>query len=287
MQNKHLSHPEDEILTGNLDAIRCLLASHSRISLKIDGSPAIVWGTDPATGTFFVGTKSVFNKKKIMIAHNHDEIDQMYPYRVANILHICFNVLPRTDRIIQGDFIGFANGGRDTFQPNTLTYKFAEPPTELVIVAPHTEYESNTTLRDAQVVPYTDEVQSTKKCKFVHAIVDRLPCSGSFPEINECDYDFLTTKEAAETYKTINRRIANGGDLNIDFLTYNLGYDLAELYQDVIDLKNEVMSQMIVYSEISVVNGEHEGFVIQNEYGMVKLVNRHEFSRLNFTVRAR
>ena len=75
MQNKHLEHPEDTILTGNLDVLDWFTA-RGKLSVKIDGAPAIVWGTDPATGTFFVGTKAVFNKKKIRIAHSHEEIDQ-------------------------------------------------------------------------------------------------------------------------------------------------------------------------------------------------------------------
>ena len=72
MQNKHLEHPEDTILTGNLDVLDWFTA-RGKLSVKIDGAPAIVWGTDPATGTFFVGTKAVFNKKKIRIAHSHEE----------------------------------------------------------------------------------------------------------------------------------------------------------------------------------------------------------------------
>ena len=75
--------------------------------MKIDGAPAIVWGNDPATMTFFVGTKAVFNKKKLRIAHNHDEIDLYYDGEVADILHACFDCLPRTDCVFQGDFIGF------------------------------------------------------------------------------------------------------------------------------------------------------------------------------------
>ena len=68
MKNTHIEHPEDSILTGDLSVLDWFLAE-SHLSVKIDGAPAIVWGTDPATGTFFVGTKSVFNKKKIKINH--------------------------------------------------------------------------------------------------------------------------------------------------------------------------------------------------------------------------
>ena len=96
----------------------------------------VVWGTDPATGTFFVGTKSVFNKKKIMIAHSHEEIDQFYRGNVADILHKCFTNLPHHDGIVQGDFIG--EGGDDTYTPNTITYVFDDIIQQNIIVAPHT-----------------------------------------------------------------------------------------------------------------------------------------------------
>jgi len=66
MQNKHLEHPEDLVLSGELNVLNWFTAN-SNISVKIDGSPAIVWCTNPNTNNFFVGTKSVFNKKLIKI----------------------------------------------------------------------------------------------------------------------------------------------------------------------------------------------------------------------------
>ena len=65
MKNTHLEHPEDTILNGDLSVLNWFTAD-SNISAKIDGAPAIVWGTHP-NGKFFVGTKSVFNKIKIKI----------------------------------------------------------------------------------------------------------------------------------------------------------------------------------------------------------------------------
>ena len=102
MQNKHQEHPEDTILTGDLSAID-LLYNFTHASVKMDGI-AIVWGKDPATGTFFVGNKAVFNKKKIRITHSHDEIDEHYEDEMADILHLAFNILPRTDRIFRLEF---------------------------------------------------------------------------------------------------------------------------------------------------------------------------------------
>ena len=75
MKNTHLQHPEDSILTGDLSVLDWFLAD-GQISAKIEGSPAIVWGKNPATGKFFVGTKSVFNKKLIKINESHCDIDQ-------------------------------------------------------------------------------------------------------------------------------------------------------------------------------------------------------------------
>ena len=74
MQNKHLEHPEDSVISGDLNVLNWFTAN-GNISAKIDGSPAIVWGTNPKTNKFFVGTKSVFNKKLININHDHREID--------------------------------------------------------------------------------------------------------------------------------------------------------------------------------------------------------------------
>ena len=77
MQLKHIEHPEDTILTGDLSAINWFTLQ-GKVSLKIDGCPAIVWGTNPENEKFFVGTKSVFNKVKKMICHSHEEIDILY-----------------------------------------------------------------------------------------------------------------------------------------------------------------------------------------------------------------
>ena len=74
MQLKHIEHPEDSILTGDLSVLDWFIAK-SKISLKIDGSPSIVWGTNPESGKFFVGTKSVFNKIKKKINESIEDIE--------------------------------------------------------------------------------------------------------------------------------------------------------------------------------------------------------------------
>jgi hypothetical protein len=49
IQNKHQEHFEDLILTGDLSVLEFFDGEYE-VSLKIDGSPSIVWGTNPVTG---------------------------------------------------------------------------------------------------------------------------------------------------------------------------------------------------------------------------------------------
>ena len=92
MQNKHLEHPEDSVISGDLNVLNWFTAN-GNISAKIDGAPAIVWGTNPATNLFFVGTKSVFNKKLIKINHSHADIDNNHQGQVATILPVSYTHL--------------------------------------------------------------------------------------------------------------------------------------------------------------------------------------------------
>ena len=136
MQNKHQEHPEDLLLTGETWAIDAMFDSESMVSLKIDGCPAVVWGTHPETGEFFVGTKSVFNKRLIKVNYTNEDIRANHKQlELQRFSSACLNNLPRTEGVFQGDFIGF--GGSDVYTPNTLTYTFPEVVEENIIIAPH------------------------------------------------------------------------------------------------------------------------------------------------------
>ena len=129
MKNLHLEHPEDTILTGDLSVLDAF-QSDNHYSVKIDGSPAIVWGTDPENGKFFVGTKSVFNKRtpKINYSCTGHRTQTIKDFGFANqILIRCLHCLPRIGfegRVFQGDFIGF--GGYRDYKPNAISYTFAD-----------------------------------------------------------------------------------------------------------------------------------------------------------------
>ena len=79
MKNKHLNHPEDAILLEGREGLYKVLSffkdKNSILSVKYDGSPAVVWGINPENKKFFVGTKSVFNKIKIKINYTHYDIE--------------------------------------------------------------------------------------------------------------------------------------------------------------------------------------------------------------------
>ena len=283
MKNTHLEHPEDSILTGDLSVLDWFLAE-SDLSVKIDGAPAIVWGTNPATGNFFVGTKSVFNKKVIKINETHDDIDQNHSGVVADILHHCFDCLPSFDGIVQGDFIGF--GGDDTFCPNTITYIFPEIIDQNIIIAPHTFYATDGELKDAYVIEDSFDFDDTESCKFVK------------PSAWQIDEDFeeivgfarqmaqlVTFAEPLEAEKLkidLNRCIREGREVvpetfdNSRLISY--WFLIKSIKEDMLFLmRNNGPKAYIGNRQCG-----GEGYVRVNDYGMFKLVNREQFSHANF-----
>ena len=288
MKNTHIEHPEDSILTGDLSCLDWFCEVDSTISIKMDGAPAIVWGTDPATGTFFVGTKAVFNKKKIRIAHSHEEIDEHYAEEVADILHACFNFLPRTDSILQGDFIGWGNDR--TFTPNTITYSFPEFVTQKIIIAPHTEYFAENDLRDAVAKPFTELLEDNQKVKWVQPSVDYVKYDDEAPTFKTENVKFLDERTAACCKKIINAFIREGKLLTYEMLT--LIFDcprLADLYLILIEMKEDLIDSFIITdcptASIQGLKVKQEGFVIHGQNGMqTKLVDREVFAKANFTM---
>ena len=81
MPNRHLEHPEDTILLSRrkcYQVVCTLMQEQIPLGVKWDGAPAIVFGTDPRNNKFFVGTKSVFNKKRVKICYSYEDIDENY-----------------------------------------------------------------------------------------------------------------------------------------------------------------------------------------------------------------
>ena len=286
MKNTHLQHPEDSILTGDLTVLDWFLAE-SELSVKIDGSPAIVWGTNPATGNFFVGTKSVFNKVKIKINETHDDIDRNHSGVVADILHHCFDCLPDYDGIVQGDFIGF--GGDDTFCPNTITYIFDEIIEQNIIVAPHTLYTTDGELKDAYTIMDMVDMEifdDTETCKFVQPSAWQL--DEDFAEIVGFARQMSQLVTFAEPFEAekikidLNRCIREGREVDPDSFTnsrlISYWFLIKSIKEDMLYLcRNNGPKAYIDNKQCG-----GEGYVRTNDYGMFKLVNREQFSHANF-----
>ena len=293
-KNLHLQHPEDMVLTGNLEVLDWFSEPDSFISTKLDGAPAVCWGTNPANGKFCVGTKSIFNKVKIKIAHSHEEIDKFYTGKVADILHLAFDYLPRAKSIIQGDWIG--TGGSQEYKPNTITYSFPEVIKEKIIVCPHTIYSGADDIREMSASPLQSKLISTKDCLFVQPKASICPYREDIEDF--CKFakqmstlcTFVNDKQAKELKKVINSYIREGKEVNEHEIAENCDVDinLMRLHKLVSSIKKDLFFYIQTDNNITCkIDGNptvHEGFVMSNCYGTYKIVDRQTFSRLNFTL---
>jgi len=294
MKNTHLEHPEDSILSGDLTVLDWFTAGGD-LSVKIDGAPAVVFGKNPATGRFFVGTKSVFNKVKIKINESHEDIDANHSGNVAEILHACFDYLPRVDAIIQADFIGF--GGENEYKPNTITYKFSEVVYEEIILAPHTVYIAENDLRDAVAYPMKFILTDTYYCKFVKPQAYIQHGQDSFADVAEvCAFarqmstmcEFVSNKEAEKIKKQLNDYIRAGEQISVENVNdFDCDPNLIRLWSLVKSIKDDCLFLCRNDGPAAYINGnriDSEGYVMTNKFGMFKLVNRECFSRANFNM---
>ena len=292
MKNIHLEHPEDSILNGDLSVLDWFV-NPGTLSVKIDGAPAIVWGTNPENGKFFVGTKSVFNKVKIKIAHSHAEIASLYAGEVAQILHVCFNHLPRTETIYQGDFIGF--GGLNEYTPNTITYKFGDIVEQVIIIAPHTCYYAESDIRDAVAMPDRSIWTDTESVKFVKPDTYILHNQESFADVEEVvsfarqvatTVEFVSNKQAAKIKQQLNACIRSGDAIIAQtFEDFDCDPNLIGLWALVKSIKDDCLFLCRNSGPNAYLGQDRidaEGYVMTNEFGMFKLVNREVFSYANF-----
>ena len=297
MKNTHIEHPEDSILNGDLSVLDWF-TSNGKISAKIDGAPAIVWGRNPASGKFFVGTKSVFNKKLIKINESHEDIDRNHKGNVAHILHECLDFLPRTDDIYQGDFIGF--GGEECYQPNTITYYFDERVTNSIIIAPHTVYQAKDDLRNAVVDNDAIlKVRSDDNVLFVRPFVtidehrDDIKDMCNFARQMSTLCEFPDDKTVTRIKRHLNACIkadVEMDDITLEALAHDNECDVSvlRLWKLVDSIKMDMFAFIDCEDTVECYIGEemcdHEGYVLANEFGTYKIVNREGFSKANFNL---
>ena len=141
---KHIHHAEDRPLLhgskGFDHTYNALNQAHehiksgghsSALTMKYDGSPAVVFGHHPETGKFFVASKSAFNKNpKINYTHkdilkNHGHAPGLVEKLHASLNHLK-KIAPKSG-VYQGDMMYSEGDKKDTkkgvsFTPNTITY---------------------------------------------------------------------------------------------------------------------------------------------------------------------
>jgi hypothetical protein len=99
----------------------------------------------------------------------------------------------------------------------------------------------------------------------------------------------MTDKEAKVAKQRINSLIKEGEELTDSNLFDILGcIYLTNLYLMVIGMKEGIMESLIINDAprsfiFDDVETDGEGFVLHNEFGSFKLVNREEFAYANFT----
>jgi hypothetical protein len=300
MKNTHLEHPEDSVLLGKesvQQVIKFLRHRDSTVTVKWDGAPAIVFGTNPENGKFFVGTKSVFNKVKVKINYTHADIEKNHGnnQKVAGILHTCLETLPRVEGIYQGDFIGF--GGQTTFTPNTITYRFDSDSKDIlnssIVFACHTsytgdsikeltasfsvpEYLKNNFMATYFVNTNAHIISRRRRVDYILGLASVVSNFVKYPD----------AKEVAQLQIAINKCIRENRPVDcIDgnlLLLFNLITKAKELIMEGL-ASCEFVNAEIVYPGIEVIPG-HEGFVMSNKHGAYKLVKRQKFSFYNFTL---
>jgi len=142
---KHIHHAEDRPLfhgsKGFTHAKSALNQAHehmksggdsSALTMKYDGSPAVVFGHHPENGKFFVASKSAFNVNP-KINYTHADIIKNHGHAPGLVekLHAALNhlkkVSPKTG-VYQGDIMHSGTDlkhhtdGKVSFTPNTITY---------------------------------------------------------------------------------------------------------------------------------------------------------------------
>ena len=194
---KHLEHAEDHPINAGKEgvdhAMNNLLDVHrklrgrenaTKITMKYDGSPSIVFGHHPETGKFFVSTKSAFNKNPKLnyteedIEKNHGHAPGLVEKLKHALKHLPKVMPPRG--VYQGDIMHSQgdvqeHGHKVSFTPNTITYsaKKSSPQGKAALaskigVAVHTAYKGDN-LEDMEA-QYAPDLTHFGNHKDVHLI---------------------------------------------------------------------------------------------------------------------
>ena len=192
---KHLEHVEDHVIhsghKGFGHAFHTLNDVHNnlqgkggkdtQVTMKYDGSPAVVFGKHPENGKFFVASKSAFNKNP-KINHTHEDIQKNHGHapglvqKLSAALDHAHKIEP--DGIYQADIMHAGDvkkkGNRVEFTPNTITYHAPHDSdhgkaaaNSKLGLAVHTKYEGKT-IDSLKATHGAVDMKNFKKHKDVH-----------------------------------------------------------------------------------------------------------------------
>lgn len=344
MKLTHLEHLEDLVYDGQFiqaidlaaslsEALTGGSAKHIRISTKYDGAPAIVFGRHPQHDCFFIGTKSVFNKRSPKVNFSCQDIITNHCDKVdlsEKLLHAYDNLCEKTfDGVYQADLMFTADSKKVddktiSFTPNTITY-VADRDTyvgdrvensRLGLVV-HTQYDGDT-LIDMHARTGIDSPSIPGVCtidpllNISDYILTELQFNCIADSIGFCEQSYNAIKDRSfitrhgKYLKMFTNYCIKIGESNGDVVMYetflnnrgetNLANDVANLKQTFHVLfsihKHLTFVKKILIKALSTnhlfaheVHGvptSGEGFVVTYHGVPTKLVDRMEFSKLNF-----
>ena len=216
------------------------------------------------------------------------------------MLHACFDNLPKTKKVYQGDFIGF--GGDYIYRPNTITYRFDKIIKQNIIIAPHTLYHVKQDLRDAVAVPLSSipRVTNKTKVKFIKPLAEiqndnesiRSKCNFARQMATLCEFPTKSSvvnkikkqlnaciREGLEVTELIQEGIAITNDVDVNVIR------LWKLVESIkLELFHYILVEDSIGCEIAGHDVDHEGYVLENKFGTFKIVDREVFSYHNFNI---
>jgi len=194
----HLEHAEDHVINsggeGFTHAYNNLMDVHNklsgknndtRVTMKYDGSPSVVFGHHPENGKFFVASKSAFNKNpKINYTPEDVEANHGHAPGLVKKLKAALEHLPKVtpkQGVYQGDIMHTPddvkyNKGKVSFTPNTIEYSTDANSKEghkalnsKIGVVPHTAYRGGPSLEDMKA-EYAPDMKDFNEHPDVHVI---------------------------------------------------------------------------------------------------------------------
>lgn len=290
--------------------------SKKNIRCKTDGISIICGYKDDK---FFVSTKSFFNKTPKInyfsqdIIKNHDNTD------LQNKLFYCLkylkDVIPNNGIYYQGDLLFTYSdlielSDQYEFKQNILSYRISKESIgkSKLGICFHTQYENNVANYnpDLSILKKTSDVFLYDNMMHDYSIILN---SNIIYLINEilnlnlnndiirniemhCD-DYISffnkliknnsngyTSNPDKLFELYSRDYNKNGDINIFKRIFKIHNNIVKIKSNIIENLDKIPQEMNCYYKDEKTNPE--GYVLLTEYGIVKLVNRFEFSHRNF-----